>query len=137
MVDMVDKSASGKAVQGSRQISLYAEGSKGSKTEKTEKESAFVMKLKAKEMKKTTSQSHEVWYVNFGASNHMTSHEEWFLYLEKLEQLGVVKTKDDTPHPIEHVGEVPLSHVGQKGKLMNVLHVPDNSKEPYVGRPNR
>ena len=53
----------------------------------------------------------------------MTSHEEWFSYLEKLEKQGVVETGDDTPHTIEHVREVPLSHVGQKGKLMNVLHV--------------
>ena len=37
-------------------------------------------------------------------------------------------TKDDTPHPIANVGEVPLSHVGQKGKLMNVLHVPTITK---------
>ena len=35
----------------------------------------------------------------------------------------MVETGYDTPHPIEHVGDVPLSHVGQKGKLMNVLHV--------------
>ena len=39
-------------------------------------------------------------------------------------QPGVVATGDDTPHPIANVGEVPLSHVGQKGKLMNMLHVP-------------
>ena len=35
----------------------------------------------------------------------------------------MVEIGDDTPDPIEHVGEVPLRHVGQKGKLMNVLHV--------------
>ena len=38
-------------------------------------------------------------------------------------QPGVVATGDDTPHLIANVREVPLSHVGQKGKLMNVLHV--------------
>ena len=53
----------------------------------------------------------------------MTSHEEWFSYLEKPEQLGVVETGDDTPHSIEHVGEIPLNHVGHKGKLMNVLPI--------------
>ena len=41
---------------------------------------------------------------------------------------GVVATGDDTPHPIANVSEVPLSHVGQKGKLMNVLHVPTITK---------
>ena len=41
---------------------------------------------------------------------------------------GVVATGDDTPHPIENIGEVPLSHVEQKAKLMNVLHVPTITK---------
>ena len=40
----------------------------------------------------------------------------------------MVETRDDTLHTIEHVGEVPLSHVGQKGRLMNVLHVPTITK---------
>ena len=40
----------------------------------------------------------------------------------------MVEIGDDTPHPIVHAGEVPLSHVGQKGKLMNVLHVPTMTK---------
>jgi hypothetical protein len=53
----------------------------------------------------------------------MTRHKEWFSYLEKPKIPGVVSTGDDTPHPIANVGEVPLSCVGQKGKLMNVLHV--------------
>ena len=79
-------------------------------------------------MKKATSQSDEVWYIDSGASNHTTSHEEWFLYLERLEQSGVVKARDDTPHPIEHVIEVPFSHVGQKEKLMKMLHVPTTTK---------
>jgi hypothetical protein len=66
----------------------------------------------------------EVWYLDSGASNHMTSHNDWFSYLEKSKNPGVVTTGDDTPHPIANIGEVPLSCVGQKGKLMNVLHVP-------------
>ena len=43
-------------------------------------------------------------------------------------QPGVVAIGDDTPRPIANVGEVPLSHVGQKGKLMNMLHVPTITK---------
>ena len=79
-------------------------------------------------MKKTTPKSDEVWYVDSGASNHMKSHKEWFSYLEKPMQLGVVATGDDTLHRIKNVGEVPLSHVGQKVKLMNVLYVPTITK---------
>ena len=37
----------------------------------------------ANSMKKNTPKSDEVWYVDSGASNHMTSHKEWFSYLEK------------------------------------------------------
>ena len=85
-------------------------------------------------MKKTTSGSEEVWHVDSEASNHVMSHEEWFSYLEEPEQLGVVETGDDTPHPVDHVGEVPLSHIRQRGKLMNVFTCFDNNKEPGVDR---
>ena len=54
------------------------------------------MKHMANSMKKSTSQSDEVWYVDSRASNHMMSHEEWFSYLEQPEQLEVVETRDDT-----------------------------------------
>ena len=82
----------------------------------------------ANPMQQTTPKLDKVWYVNSSVSNHMTSHKEWFLYLEKPTQPGVVATGDDTPHSIANVGEVPLSHVGQKGKLLNVLHVPTITK---------
>ena len=62
-------------------------------------------------MAMNNSKSNEVWYVDSRVSNHMTSHKEWFSYLEKPKKQGVVETGDDTPHTIEHVGEVPLSHV--------------------------
>ena len=78
------------------------------------------MRHEANVMKTTTPKSDEVWYFDSVTSKHMTSHKEWFSYMEKPEQPGVVATGDDTPHPIVHVSEVPLSHVGQKGKLMNV-----------------
>ena len=55
-------------------------------------------------------------------------HEEGFSHLKKPEQLGVVETSDDTSHPIEHIGDVPLSHVEKKGRFRNVLHVPTIKK---------
>ena len=67
-------------------------------------------------IKKTTPKSDEVWYVDSGASNHMTSHKEWFSYLEKLEQPGVVATGDDTPHLIMYMSVRFLSATsGRKG----------------------
>ena len=51
----------------------------------------------------------------------MKNHEEWFSSLEKPEQPGVVETGDDTAHPIEHIEDIPLSYVGQRGIMRNVL----------------
>ena len=82
----------------------------------------------ANSMKKTTPKSDEVWCIDSGVSNHMKSHKEWLSYLEKPEQPGVVATGDDPPHPIKNVGDVPLSHVGVKGNLMNMLHIPTITK---------
>ena len=55
----------------------------------------FVMKHKDNLMVVITSKPNEVWYGDSGASNHMTSHEEWFSYLEKPEKPGVVKIGDE------------------------------------------
>ena len=35
-----------------------------------------------------------------------------------------METDNDTVHTIEHIRDVPLSHVGRRGCLKNVLHVP-------------
>ena len=56
----------------------------------------------------------------------MMRHKEWFSYLEKPKQPGVVATADETPHP--------LSHVGQRGKLMNVVHVQTITKNLVLVR---
>ncbi len=43
------------------------------------------------------------------ASNHMTSHGEWFRDIKDLKTTWFVKTSDDTTHPITQIGKVPLS----------------------------
>ena len=51
--------------------------------------------------------------------------------------IGDVEIGDDTVHPIEHIGRVPL--VMQDGKfkhLEDVLHVPTPHQEPCVCRSN-
>ena len=53
----------------------------------------------------------------------MKNNEEWFSHLE-TEESKVIETGNDTSQPIEHIREVPLSHVGQKVRLRNILHVP-------------
>ena len=75
------------------------------------------------------SSKNDVWYVDSGASNHMTSHGEWFREMRSPECPGYVETGDDTAHPITHVGNVPLTMQDGKAKyLADVLHVPDITK---------
>ena len=67
--------------------------------------------------------------MDLGASNHMTSHGEWFKEMKQPAKPGYVETGDDTTHPIAHVGDVPLSMQDGKVKcLTNVLHVPEITK---------
>jgi hypothetical protein len=70
-----------------------------------------------------------VWYVDSGASNHMTHHGEWFRDVKNLEKPGYVEMGDDTTHPIAHIGNVPLAMQDGKIKyLFDVLHVPNITK---------
>ena len=36
------------------------------------------------------TQEDDVWYVDLGASNHMTSHGEWFGEMQNVENAGYV-----------------------------------------------
>ena len=70
-----------------------------------------------------------VWYVDSGASNHMTSHGEWFKDIQNPQKPGFVETSDNTSHPIDHVGKVPLCmEDGNVRYLADVLHVPKITK---------
>jgi hypothetical protein len=67
--------------------------------------------------------------VDYGASNHMTSHEEWFKDTRDLKTLGFVEIGDDVTHPITQISKVPLSmQNGQTKYLKNVLYVPTITK---------
>jgi len=71
-----------------------------------------------------------VWYVDFGALNHMTSHGEWFRDAKDLKTLGFVETGDDTTHLITQIGKVSLSmQDGQTKYLKDILHVPTVTKK--------
>jgi hypothetical protein len=75
--------------------------------------------------------------VDSGASNHMTSHGEWFKDTKDLKTPGFVETSDDTTHPITKIGKVPLSmQDGQTKYLKDVFHVPTIIKKIGLHRPN-
>jgi len=70
-----------------------------------------------------------VWYVDFGASNHMTSHGKWLRDTKDLKTPGFVETSDDITHPITQIVKVPLSmQDGQTKYLKDVFHVPTMTK---------
>ena len=99
----------------------------------------FMMRHKAHLMlaqaSTSASASNNVWFVDSGASNHMTSHEDWFRELHAPERPGYVETGDDTTHPIQHIGNVPFGNNGHQTYLKNVLHVPTITKNLIsVGR---
>ena len=71
----------------------------------------------------STSKSEDVWFVDFGASHHMTSHQEWFRDLGTPNRPNYIETGDDTPHPIRHIGNVPFGKEGEQTCIKNVLHV--------------
>jgi len=68
--------------------------------------------------------------VDFGTSNHMTSHEEWFRDTTDLKTPSFMETGDDITHPITQIGKVPLCmQNGQTKYLKYVLHVPTITKK--------
>ena len=70
-----------------------------------------------------------MWYVDSGASNHMTGHVEWMQDARKMEKSGFVETGDNTAHPIVQTGKIPLSMLdGKKKYLSDVFHVPNITK---------
>jgi len=78
-----------------------------------------------------------VWYVDFGASNHMTNNEKWFRDTKDLKTPSFVEIGDDTTHPITQIGKVPLSmQDGQTKYLKNVFYVPTITKKIGLRRPN-
>jgi len=77
----------------------------------------------------THKTSDNVWYVDLGASNHMSCHREWFKDTKELGRPSYVETGDDTTHPITQIRNVPLTMKDGKLKyLANVLHVPNITK---------
>ena len=76
----------------------------------------------------SASALNNVWFVDSGASMHMTSHEDWFRELRKPDQPGYVETGDDTTHSIQHIANVPFGNNGDQTYLKNVLHVPTITK---------
>jgi len=71
-------------------------------------EQLFMMQHMANSMIGGVSDNN-VWYVDFGASNHLTSDGKWFRDTRDLKTPKFVETSDDITHPITQIGKVPLS----------------------------
>ena len=72
----------------------------------------FMMRHKANSMmasdSASASNSKHTWFVDSETSHHMTSHQEWFRDLRTPDQPIYIETRDDTLHPIRHIGDVPF-----------------------------
>ena len=76
----------------------------------------------------SNSNSEDVWFVDSSASHHMTSHQEWFSDLRTLDRPSYIETGDDTPHPIQHISNVPFGKEGEQTCIKKFLHVPTITK---------
>ena len=73
--------------------------------------------------------SDNCWYIDFGCTNHMTCHGEWFNEKNPIKSEEFVATGDNPTHNITHVGNVPLKlDSREQNTLGDVLHVPTISK---------
>jgi hypothetical protein len=76
-------------------------------------------------------------YVDSRASNHMTSHGDWFRNTRNMKTSGFVEIGDDTTYPITKIGKVPLSmQDGQTKYLKYVLYVLTIIKKISLGTLN-
>lgn len=71
------------------------------------------------------------WYVDSGASNHMTHHMDWFDKMQPKEEISFVHTGDDTKHADTHVGNVPIKSLNGKNQRLS-----RNCKKPCIRWPN-
>ena len=85
------------------------------------------MRHRANSMSASTSTTdlnpEDVWFVDSGASNHVTSHQEWFREFRELERPDYVKTRDNTTHPIRDIDNVPFGKEAKQTFIKNILHV--------------
>ena len=107
----------------SRQLTNYATNS-----DYDDHGGVFAMRHKAHLMSAqgptNTSSSDDVWFVDSGASNHVTSHKDWFRELRKPDLPGYVETGDDTTHSIRHIRNAPFGNDDKQTYLKKLLHVP-------------
>ena len=58
----------------------------------------------------------------------MTSHKDWFRELQMSDLPDYVEIRDDTIHPIQHVGNVTFRNDGKQTYINNDLHVRPSRK---------
>ncbi|MCO5560206.1 hypothetical protein L7F22_013816 [Adiantum nelumboides] len=114
--------------RGRRQQNNYAATNRNNNDD-DQSEQLFVMQDMVDAMNANVHAGDSVWYVDSSASNHMTSHGEWFKEMKQLDGPGYVETGDNSAHPIAHVENIPLQMQDSKMKyLADVLCVPNITK---------
>ncbi|KAH7284274.1 hypothetical protein KP509_34G046300 [Ceratopteris richardii] len=83
-------------------------------------------------MEKIAAHTHdpkeEPWWIDSGASSHMTSHAQYFSNIDDSHN-DTIFTADSTPNSIEGKGDIPIRFgMREKKMLGNVLLVPSLTK---------
>ncbi|MCO5557878.1 hypothetical protein L7F22_011450 [Adiantum nelumboides] len=69
------------------------------------------------------------WYIDSGASNHMTYHHDWFTSAQPFKGEGSILIGDDSHHAIQGKGTITIQMLqGEEKDLSNVLLVPGITK---------
>ena len=73
--------------------------------------------------------AYAIWYLDFGATRHVTPHKDWFIDYKLLPKEQTIFVKDDIECQIKGIGTIPiLFNNGVFKKITNVLHVPKMAK---------
>ena len=72
----------------------------------------------------STFNSEDVWFV----VKSYDVHQEWFRALSMPDRPNYIDLGDDTTHPIQHIGNVPIRKEGEQTCIKNDLHVPTIKK---------
>ncbi|KAH9298713.1 hypothetical protein KI387_014046, partial [Taxus chinensis] len=68
------------------------------------------------------------WYVDSGATRHMTGHRDWFISMRDTPSKNHVSLGDDSSYTVQGIGNISLPLGSRKCKLSDVLYVPGLTK---------
>ncbi|KAH9299486.1 hypothetical protein KI387_031168 [Taxus chinensis] len=75
-----------------------------------------------------TKSTQDIWYVDSGATRHMTERKDWFYTLRDSPNKNHVSLGDDSSYSIKGIGNISLPLRKHDCKITDVLYVPELTK---------